>query len=188
VREFGGRTSYKELNMKRVIVAGSLALFTAGTVISASQPAAGQTNPAPISKASDWNKLMPNPMETPAPTISLPASKLLKPPVAPQTISERVNKNVHDALGYAKTDDWDRALESIDKAVALDPSIDFLYSFRARVFKNLGRNNESVKDMMKFKELQEKNNSETIDRYHKQQVQQAGQPDLRDRVRSFLGN
>jgi tetratricopeptide (TPR) repeat protein len=188
VREFGGRTSYKELKMKRVIVAGSLALLTAGTVVSVNQPAIGQSNQAPISKPSDWNKMMPNPMEAPAPTVSLPASKFTKPPVAPETVSERVNKNVHEALGYAKTDDWDRALESIDKAVALDPSIDFLYSFRARVFKNLGRNNESVKDLMKYKELQAKNNSETIDRYHKQQVQQAGQPDLRDRVRSFLGN
>ncbi len=176
--------------MNRVIVAGLLLGLGTGTAVLANEPPAGQTDPVnpPISKPGDWNKLMPNPMETPAPTISLPASKFTKPPVAPQTMNDRVTKNVHEALAYAKTDDWDRALESIDKAVALDPSIDFLYSFRSKVFGKLGRNNESIKDMMKYKELQAKNNTDAINKYHQQQVQQGGQPDLRDRVRTFLGN
>ncbi len=173
--------------MKRVIVAGLLVGFGTGIAVMANEPGAGQTDP-PVSKPADWNKLMPNPMETAAPTISLPASKFTKPPVAVETLSDRVTKNVREALAYAKTDDWDKALESIDKAVALDPSIDFLYSFRAKVFKNLGRNNESVKDMMKYKELQARNNTDAINRYHQQQVQQGGQPDLRDRVKTFLGN
>ncbi len=103
-------------------------------------------------------------------------------------MSERITTNACEALVYAQKDDWDRALESIDKAIALDPSIDFLYSFRSRIFKNLGRNNESIKDLMKYKELLAKNNSDAVNRYHQQQVKQAGIPDLRDRVRNFLGN
>lgn len=174
--------------MKRVIVAGILTSLGLGTVVSA-EPPRGQTDPAPISRASDWNKMMPNsnPMEIPGPTISLPNSKFTKPPVAPQSVSDRITTNAREALAYAQKDDWDRALESIDKAIALDPSIDFLYSFRSRVFKNLGRNNESIKDLMKYKELQTKSNSDAVNLYHQQQVRQAGMPDLRDRVRNFLG-
>lgn len=174
--------------MKRVIAAGVLTSFGLGTVVSA-EPPRGQTDPAPISRASDWNKMMPNPnpMEMPAPTISLPNSKFTKPPVAPQSVSDRITTNAREALAYAQKDDWDRALESIDKAIALDPSIDFLYSFRSRIFKKLGRNNESIKDLMKYKELVAKNNSDAVNRYHQQQVRQAGMPDLRDRVHDFLG-
>jgi tetratricopeptide (TPR) repeat protein len=165
-------------------------LISAGMISTASAQSQPGSDPAPVSKPSDWSKLMPNsnPMEAPAPTISLPNSKFTKAPVAPQSVSDRVTTNVREALAYAQKDDWDRALESIDKAIALDPNVDFLYSFRAKVFKNLGRNNESVKDLMKYKELQAKSNSDAVDRYHKQQVKQAGMPDLRDRVRSFLGN
>lgn len=175
--------------MKTAIVAVILVSITAIASASAQSPR-GQTDPGPVmSKPSDWNKMMPNsnPMETPAPTISLPNSKFTKPPVAAQSVSDRVSTNAREALAYAQKDDWDHALESIDKAIALDPSVDFLYSFRARVFKNLGRNNDSVKDLMKVKELQSKTNADAVNRYHQQQVQQAGMPDLRDRVRTFLG-
>lgn len=176
------------INVAAVLASVSIASSTTSMSASA-QSTDGQSGTTPMSKPSDWNKMMPNsnPMETPAPTISLPNSKFTKPPVAPQNVSDRVTTNAREALTYAQKDDWDRALESIDKAIALDPNVDFLYSFRAKVFKNLGRNNESVKDLMKFKELQAKANSDAVDRYHKQQVQQAGMPDLRDRVRTFLG-
>ena len=174
--------------MKRVIAEGLLLALATGSAVVA-QPYAGQTDsaPKPISNGSDWDKLMPNGMLAPAPTISLPASKFTKPPVAPQTVGERVSKNVQEALTYAKTDDWEKSLESIDKAVALDPSVDFLYSFRSKVFGKLGRNNEAVKDMIKYKELQAKSNLNAVNTYHQQQVQQVGQPDLRTRVRNFLG-
>lgn len=169
--------------MNRVFIAAVATVVGTANLVVVSNPVLAQTDTA-ISKPSDWNKLMPNSMPH-----SNPSMPLLDPTIKhPETLSERVNKNTREALAWAQKNDWDRALESVDKAIALDPSIDFLYKLRSHVYKNIGRNSESVKDMMKFNEMQKTNNINAIEKYHKDQVNQAGLPDLRDRVKTFLGN
>lgn len=101
---------------------------------------------------------------------------------------QRVSRHAHEAMEFAQKGDFNHALEAVDKAIALDPKVDFLYSLRSHLYGKMGKQQEAARDLARFQELQNQRNEAALDKWHKQQEQDAGLPPLRERIKKFLGN